>query len=210
MIAKRALVLAVVLVLLLLGALTGAAAGQDADDEGEIPEQAVRDLLDDSGRMFTTDDRLAQVAREHEGGFGGYYLDKDDRGRAYVFMLNPDNRGAAEAAFRAAYRGKREIDTIVPAQGDYAFDQLVEWFYTLDHALVQQGVHPGTGAVMEIANRIVFGLDDLAQVEDAHRIMKELGIPEDAVIFEQAHTELLGQVPVPGPKWVAWIKAVQW
>ena len=73
----------------------------------EIKEQAVRDLFDDKGRMVTPDQRLARIAVEHQGGFGGYYFDETDRSTAYVYMLDPSRTETAEAAFRAAYRGNR-------------------------------------------------------------------------------------------------------
>ena len=116
----------------------------------EIKEQAVRDLFDDRGRMVNPDQRLARIAAEHKGGFGGYYFDETDRSTAYVYMLDPSQTEAAKAAFRAAYRGDRQVDRIVPVQGDYAFNDLLEWFHVLDTAMVENGIHPTTGGVREI------------------------------------------------------------
>ena len=106
-------------------------------------------------------------------------------------MLDPSQDEAAKDAFRAAYRGKRQVAQIIPVQGDYAFDDLLDWFYVLDTAMVQDGIYPTTGAVLEIANRIRFGLEDLEQVQDVHRIMADLEIPQGAVIFEEGRGRLL-------------------
>ena len=157
----------------------------------EIKEQAVRDLFDDRGRMVTPDQRLARIAAEHKGGFGGYYFDETDRSTAYVYMLDPSQTEAAKAAFRAAYRGDRQVDRIVPVQGDYAFNDLLEWFHVLDTAMVENGIHPTTGGVREISNRIRFGLEDIGQATDARRIMGDLDIPQGAVVFEKEKFKLL-------------------
>ena len=157
----------------------------------EIKEQAVRDLFDDRGRMVNPDQRLARIAAEHKGGFGGYYFDETDRSTAYVYMLDPSQTEAAKAAFRAAYRGDRQVDRIVPVQGDYAFNDLLEWFHVLDTAMVENGIHPSTGGVREISNRIRFGLEDIGQATDARRIMSDLDIPQGAVVFEKGKNKLL-------------------
>ena len=157
----------------------------------EIKEQAVRDLFDDRGRMVNPAQRLARIAAEHKGGFGGYYFDETDRSTAYVYMLDPSQTEAAKAAFRAAYRGDRQVDWIVPVQGDYAFNDLLEWFHVLDTAMVENGIHPSTGGVREISNRIRFGLEDIGQATDARRIMSDLDIPQGAVVFEKGKFKLL-------------------
>ena len=157
----------------------------------EIKEQAVRDLFDDRGRMVNPDQRLARIAAEHKGGLGGYYFDETDRSTAYVYMLDPSQTEAAKAAFRAAYRGDRQVDRIVPVQGDYAFNDLLEWFHVLGPAMVENGIHPSTGGVYEIYNRIQFGLEDIGQATDARRIMGDLDIPQGAVVFEKEKIKLL-------------------
>ena len=157
----------------------------------EIKEEAVRDLFDDRGRMANPDQRLARIAAEHKGGLGGYYFDETDRSTAYVYMLDPSQTEAAKAAFRAAYRGDRQVDRIVPVQGDYAFNDLLEWFHVLGPAMVENGIHPSTGGVYEIYNRIQFGLEDIEQETDARRIMGDLDIPQGAVVFEKEKIKLL-------------------
>ena len=189
---KRAygLMAAIILLLSLVAAAAVIVQGTDGTDDGEavnldeVPEEAVRRLFDENGVMMNPNRRLARIAREREGGFGGFHFDGAPKGTAFVFMLDPDNRAAAEAAFHAAYvGGQREITRVVPVQGDFSFADLVEWYYALDTALVENDIHPTSGAPYEIDNRIRFGLADLSQAEDARQIMSELGIPEGAVIF---------------------------
>ncbi len=153
----------------------------------EIKEEAVRRLFDDQGRMINPDWRLARIAEAHEGGFGGYYFDREDRGRAYVFMLDPAEVEAARAAFREAYGGDRTITSIVPVQGGYAFNDLLRWFGILYTAFVRSGIPLTSGAVQEIDNRIHFGIADLCQVDEARRIMDEIGVPPGAVVFRKGH-----------------------
>ncbi len=152
-------------------------------DLSQIKEEAIRALFDDTGRMINPDRQLAQVAKDHEGGFGGYYFNKTDKSIVYVYMLDVTKRDAAEAAFRAAYHGDREIAQIIPVQGDYSFDQLFEWFRILDRALIESGIPPAKTSVREIENRIRIGLFDEDQIDDAYRIMEKLGIPKGAAII---------------------------
>ena len=151
----------------------------------EIKEESVRAMFDEHGKMVTPDDRLARIAEKHEGGFGGFYFHETDRGHAFIYMRDPGQVEAARAAFREAYQGgSRTITRITPVQGDYAFNDLLRWYRVLDPALVKNGVYPTTGAVMELKNRIQFGMSNAADIEEARRITRELGIPEGAVIFE--------------------------
>ncbi len=145
---------------LIMAATVVAQEGDGGVDLDDIKEDVVRDLFDENGQMVDTDQRLARIAQEHAGGFGGYYFHSTDKTTVYVYMQDLGETEAARDAFRAAYRGKRQVTRVIPVQGDYAFDALLEWFYALDTAMVQGGIYPKTGAVLEIANRIEFGLSD--------------------------------------------------
>ena len=163
-------------------------------DVDEIQEDTVRDLFDSEGNFFGPDQQLAKVAEDYNGGFGGFYFHDTDESIAYVFMQDPTDKASAEAAFRAAYHGRREVNTIIPVQGSYTFNDLLSWYRQLDHALIANDIHPSTGAVMEIKNRIEIGLPDASQFAEARRIMAELGIPEGAVnLIEQDYGQLLGK-----------------
>ena len=160
-------------------------------DLSQIKEKVVRDMFDSTGRMTTPDDRLARVAKDHDGGLGGYYFHETDKSIAYVYMLDITKTESAEAAFRAAYNGDREITRIVPVQGDYSFDQLLEWFYILDRALIESGILPARASVREIENRIRIGVFDGEEIDNVRRIMEGLGIPEGAVVVKEDYMRLL-------------------
>ena len=168
----------------------------------EIKEESVRALFDEHGRMVTPDDRLARIAEKHQGGFGGFYFHETDRGHVFVYMLDPSQVEAARAAFREAYQGgSRTITQITPVQGDYAFDDLLRWYRVLNPALVKNGVHWTTGAVLELENRISFGMRNTEDIEEARRITRELGIPEGAVIFEVREIRLYSTTSGEKTRW---------
>ena len=187
--------------LVLIAALSAAAVmAQRADehqpepevvDLTQIKEEVVRDMFDSTGRIISPDGRLAKVAKDHEGGFGGFYFHETDKSIAYVYMLDITKTEYAEAAFRAAYNGDREITRVLPVQGGYSFDQLLEWFYILDRALIENGILPARASVREIENRIRIGVFDGEEIDNVRRIMERLGIPEGAVVVEEDYMRLL-------------------
>ena len=160
----------------------------DVVDLSQIKEEAVRNLFDSTGKRINPNRQVAKIARDHEGGFGGYYFHETDKSIAYVYMQDVTKTAAAEAAFRAAYSGDRKITQIIPVQGDYSLDQLVEWFYILDGALIESGIPPARASVREIENRIRIGLFDADQIDDVLHIMERLGIPEGAVVVKAEGT----------------------
>ena len=169
----------------------------------------IRDLFDSTGKMMNPDRQLADVARDHEGGFGGYYFHKTDKSIVYVYMLDVTKTAAAEAAFRAAYHGSHEIARIIPVQGDYSFDQLVEWFYILDRALIESGIPPARASVREIENRIRIGLFDADQIDDALQVMERLGIPEGAVVLREDYLRPLADKDSVRAKWRPLVGGIQ-
>ena len=107
---ERRLLNAAATVLLLTVVLATAVMAQGTDDPvtvdlSDIKEDAVRQLFDDSGKMIDPNQRLAIVAQEHEGGFGGFYFHETDKSIAYVYMQDVTKTTAAEKAFNAAYNG---------------------------------------------------------------------------------------------------------
>ena len=181
----------------------------DVVDLDQIKEDVIRDLFDSTGKMINPDRQLADVARGHEGGFGGYYFHKTDKSIVYVYMLDVTKTAAAEAAFRAAYHGSHEVAQIIPVQGDYSFDQLVEWFYILDRALIESGIPPARASVREIDNRIRIGLFDADQIDDALQVMERLGIPEGAVVLGEDYLRLLADKDSVRAKWRPLVGGIQ-
>ena len=165
----------------------------DVVDLSQIKEEAVRNLFDSTGKRINPNRQVAKIARDHEGGFGGYYFHETDKSIVYVYMQDVTKTAAAEVAFRAAYSGDRKITQIIPVQGDYSLDQLVEWFYILDGALIESGIPPARASVREIENRIRIGLFDADQIDDVLHIMERLGIPEGAVVVKEDYLRLLAE-----------------
>ena len=144
----------------------------------DIPEEAVRALFDDQGNFFGPDQRLAQIAKKHDGGFGGYSFHEADRSHVYVYMVVTSKTESAEAALREAYGdGVHTITQITPVQGQFPLDQLIEWYPVVNRALLANGIHPTTSAVLEICNRIRFGLRDESLIVYARTVVGDQGIP---------------------------------
>ena len=165
----------------------------DVVDLSQIKEEAVRNLFDSTDKRINPNRQVAKIARDHEGGFGGYYFHETDKSIVYVYMQDVTKTAAAEVAFRAAYSGDLTITQIIPVQGDYSLDQLVEWFYILDGALIESGIPPARASVREIENRIRIGLFDADQIDDVLHIMERLGIPEGAVVVKEDYLRLLAE-----------------
>ena len=63
----------------------------------------------------------------------------------------------------------------------------------MDTALVRSGIHPTSGAVMELTNRVFFGLQDETQIADAQQVARDNAIPVGAVVFAVEPMMLLGR-----------------
>ena len=162
----------------------------------DIKEDAVLALFDDKGHFIDPNGRLARISDEHEGGFGGFYFDEDDRRHAYVYMRDPSNVEAAKAAFTKAYgEDSRLVTKITPVQGEYSLNDLVRWYRILDRVLISAGIPPSTGSVSESKNRIRFGMRTEARINLAREITREIDIPEGAVVFVLSNPQLLSCPP---------------
>lgn len=149
-------------------------------------------MLNEEGKFVTPDERIAKAASENEGGFGGYYFERSDPGHVFVYMLDPTKKAAARTAFAQVYEGSTAVTQVTAVQGNYAFDDLVEWFRLLDQTLIEDGIPPTTGAVMEVKNRIRFGMTNEIAMQQARDVVTRLWIPEGAVIFEKSNPVPLG------------------
>lgn len=214
--AKKIVLPSVVLVLL-VGILTvsvvGAQGSPDsppAEDDGASREDAVERLFDEDGNMFGPDQHLAEIAKEHEGGFGGFYFDADDPSQAYVYMTDTNETSAAQSAFNEAYAGDQAVSGITVVQGNHAFDQLLDWFHALDAALVEDGVAPSSGAVLESENRIRFGFRTSEEITDAREVADDLEVPATAVNFVISNPVLLGDKDNVKSKWRPVVGGIQY
>ena len=193
--AKRTYVLMVVLVLLMGGLLASSVIAQGTNDppsgDNDYQEEAVRRDFDEDGKRVTPDDRVAKIAQEEEGGFGGYYFAENDPGHVYVFMKDTSKTAAARSAIESAYNGDVSITQISVVQGQYSFNDLLNWYRSLIHAMANDRIPMASGAVMEAKNRILIGLPDMSRRSDIRDLMRELDIPSAAVIFEEEQVNLL-------------------
>ena len=75
--------------------------------------------------------------------------------------------------------------------------------------MMREGINPTTGAALEIANRILFGLEDMRQAKDVRRIMSNLEIRQAAVIFEEPQAQLLADQDSLYAKWRPVVGGIQ-
>lgn len=200
--------------MLLMGALAvSAVMAQDSNDppggNDSIPEKAVQDLLDDNGRIITPDDRLAKIAEDVEGGFGGYYFDDNDASHVYVYMKDTSKTQAARDAADSVPAGDGSISRVTVVQGQYAFDDLLAWYRSLLNAMATDEIDFSSGAVVEAKNRIVIGLPNMNQLDDIHTLMSDLQIPTGAVVFEEEEISSLAGKDSVTAKWRPVVGGVQ-
>jgi hypothetical protein len=154
-------------------------------DLSEIKEDVVRELLDGEGFVIDPNQLAGEISARYPGGYGGYYFSEDDQ-TVYVYMLDPAQQEAAEAAVRAAHGKPLGDVNIVPVQGRYSMKQLADWYPLLKRRLGEYGVYPDVGAILEIDNRIELGFRDFeAKRATIESVIAELGIPLDAVHLEE-------------------------
>ena len=162
-------------------------------DLSRVKEEAVRSILDSEGKVIDHNSRMASVANDHEGGFGGWYF-SEDRGTVYVFMMDTTKVKAAGVAFRAAYNGQYDSANIniEVVEGTYSLDDLVEWTNQLTVGLLEAGVPWKVISVDHANNVISVGLVSADSFETAGQVRERLGIPEGAVLFtERGKSRLL-------------------
>ena len=155
-------------------------------DPSRVKEAAVRSILDSEGNVIDHNSRLASVANDHEGGFGGWYF-SEDKGTVYVFMMDTTKAKAAGEAFRAAYAGQYDSANIniEVVEGTYSLDDLVDWTNQLAVGLPEAGV-PWKGIGVDHANNVIsVGFVSADSFETAAQVRERLGIPEGAVLFTE-------------------------
>jgi hypothetical protein len=117
-------------------------------------------------------------------GFGGFYLDAN--GEPVVYL----SRGASQAAAARAlggYLSARGLSTaaVHVLEAKYSWQQLERW-----QAAATDAAFGGPGAVFvdndETANRVVIGVENLNAMGAVRAATAGAGIPDDAVIVEQA------------------------
>ena len=77
--------------------------------------------------------------------------------------------------------------------GNYGYEELLRWFPILDRALIDAGLSPSTGSVSKSKNRIRFGMRTEARLKLARQLMREIGVPDGAVVFVLSDPQLLSR-----------------
>ena len=139
-----------------------------------------------------TNEKLEGVGNEVPG-FGGMYLDPDDRNVLKVFLLDPAN---ADEAGRVRQAIVDEFPDVVPSggislvKGDYSVTQLSGWYDDLRRAVAQsEEIRQGLvfTDLQEGSNRLDVGVDREALVSKVKAVAVEAGVPAGAlrVFFEE-------------------------
>ena len=165
---------------------TPAEAFPDRVDLSRVKEAAVRALLDSEGNVIDHNSRLASIAKDHEGGFGGWYF-SEDKGTVYVFMMDTTKVKAAREAFRAAYTGQYDSANIniEVVEGTYSLDDLVDWANRLTVSLLEAGALWKSMSIDHANNVISLRFVSADRLETAGQVRERLGIPEGAVLFTE-------------------------
>ncbi|MEM4413922.1 MAG: hypothetical protein QXD59_06570 [Candidatus Caldarchaeum sp.] len=137
----------------------------------------------------TIDDLFAEVARRVPA-FGGMFFDRDDNSVLYVYLLNPAQKAAVEAAITAVL-GPGLPDLIPPRevrvlQGQYSFWQLKEWHDKLLNLVADSRFGITKTDIDDDDNRLFIGVQDIAIQAQIERELIRLGIPLPAVRIEKA------------------------
>ena len=117
-------------------------------------------------------------------GFGGFFLDAS--GAPTVYLSRGASRAAAERAL-AGYLGARGLSTaaVHVLEARYSWQQLQRW-----QAAATDAAFDGPGAVFvdndETSNVVRIGVEDLGAMGRVRSAAAQLGIPDDALVVEQA------------------------
>jgi hypothetical protein len=173
---RRARALAIVVVLAIV-----AVAATEALGDAELHRGSSQDQPLSNDAVVEHDDLFAQVARVAPG-FGGMFL--DESGALNVYLLDPTQQEAAEAAITAIF-GREGLPPgeVRVLQGTYDFLQLWEWRHALRRDVL--GL-PGVTSldIDDFSNRLRVGVER-AEVElEVEKQLAKLGIPREAVNIE--------------------------
>ena len=124
-----------------------------------------------------------------EAGFGGLFVDPDDKSILYIYLVNPSQAAAEEAAVKYFGRGRMQnIKEVRPLQAQYTLRQLSKWNNNeLVEARLGSPPEVTLRTLSQGKNRIEVGVaceSDLDKVrQELQKRLTLLGVPLDAVIF---------------------------
>jgi hypothetical protein len=125
-------------------------------------------------------------------GFGGFYIDSLDHMVVYMKTGSkiPDTTVRRVLAEAYSHRPEQRIQQLLPevskariAMGDFALSELISFENRIAHSTVIIPGYTGTGASL-MANRVVVGFTDSANVEAGLSAIMSLGIPAKALVPE--------------------------
>ena len=130
----------------------------------------------------------AELARQIPG-FGGFYFDAS--GTPTVYLTRGSARAGAEGALAAYLRAQGlGVAALKVQQAQYAWQQLERW-----KSVATDAAFASRGTVFvdndETANRVRIGVADLSSMGQVRAAVAQSGVPEDAVIIEQAQPIVL-------------------
>lgn len=138
--------------------------------------------------FVTSDDLFAEVARRVPG-FGGFFLDQEGT-RFNIYLLEPRTEDAAIEAIGEVYGAnyfqdnglKYPPDDIRVLIGQYDYQELLEWNIRTRDLLSLPGI--SLKGIDEGRNRLLIGLEREGARQRIQDALKQLGVPDEAVIIE--------------------------
>lgn len=180
------------------GQLDDIAAGDDSVALDDAADPGAPSSVDPQQTTYTgTIDELFEGVDQSAPGFGGMFY--DEQGRLNVYLQDPAQAEAAEAAIAASFGADRipegGINVLV---GEYSSSQLNDW-----HNRMSLDVLAMPGVVFtdvdEGVNRLRVGVEDLALVSAVEERLAALDVPRAAVEIEQAEPIMAATGPTATP-----------
>ena len=188
---RRRLLLAVALFVAVIGVVGLLGSRVDVGAQGGPPVEEGTESRD-------TNEKLEGVGNEVPG-FGGMYLDPNDRNVLKVFLLDPANSNEAGRVRQAI---ADEFPDVVPSggislvKGDYSMVQLSGWYDDLRRAVAQSDdIRQGLvfTDLQEGSNRLDVGVDREALVSKVKAVAADVGVPAGALrVFVEERFEFWG------------------
>ena len=155
---------------LIVTAVTAALVQSAAASQGQRQEP---------GRVETYDDLLVRVD-DMVPGFGGMFVDADDR--LAIYLLDTSQLAATRAAIDAVFGSNSFPSGTRAVQGQYTVSQLKTWTERADVLLEMHGV-----TIVDLdegKNRVTIGLEDAARTDGVEQALLSLDVPRAAVLLK--------------------------
>lgn len=194
--------LAMILVAVFTCSTRGAGSRDHFDANGRDTEQAVLHP-DERASQYQEERRVREFAQRIPS-TGGWYFDTAT-GNLVVYLKDLKEADSARVLLRswlaqdiADSRTRHPRADIVVREATYTWLQLTEWRDRL------RRVMPNTPSMIsldldEVRNRVVVGVDSVADSVPVRQLARRLGIPDEAAVIEVTGPLVPFAKPVPGP-----------